>query len=408
MLNAIQAGAIGTVAGTGEPGYAGDTGSATAALLNEPKYITLDAAGNLYIADSENHVIRKVHAQTGVITTIAGTCMQAEPPSEPAVPLPERVEYDDDPLADPVDRPGDAYAQQADLSGMVRYVTGKQQKDRQCVGDGDLATNAVLNFPSAVAVAEDGTVYIADTWHHRIRRVDPHTGIISTVAGTGQAKGYGDHGPAVDAALNEPVALALDGPELLYIADQSNNRVRKLDLTSGVISTVAGTGESGYNGDGAPGPDTALAGPSGLAVDPQGNLYIADTFSSRIRKWDRQTGLMATVVGGTGDFRLNPGDNESSPNLSRPYAIALHPDGRLFITDSDNHLIRVWNLQTQAMSLLAGNGKAACSDDGKPPAQSSLNYPFGVALDAQGHVYIADTFSHRIRVVAPDCGAGPR
>ena len=257
-----------------------------------------------------------------------------------------------------------------------------------------------------MAVTDDGTVYIADTWNHRIRRVDPHTGIISTIAGTGRAKWYGDHGPAVRAALNEPVALALDGRRALYIADQSNNRIRKIDLASGDMTTVAGTGESGYNGDGAPGPDTALAGPSGLAVDQEGNVYVADTFSSRIRKLDRQTGVMDAVVGGTGPFQLISGENESSPNLSRPYAIALHPDGRLFMTDNDNHLIRVWNLRTRTMSLLAGNGKAGCAGDGGDPIHGRLNYPFGVALDSHGHVYIADTFNHRIRVIGHGLGCG--
>ena len=399
MLDAMQAGAIGTVAGTGEPGWGGDTGPATAALLNEPKTVTLDAAGNLYIADSENHLVRKVDARTGIMTTIAGTCVSDAPASMPAGPVPGPPEDDEDPLADPVSQPGDAYAQKPDLSGMVRYVTGTPSKDQRFAGDGGPAIDAVLNFPSAVAVAEDGTVYIADTWNHRIRRVDPGTGVISTIAGTGQAKCYGDQGPAVNAALNEPVALVLDGPDRLYIADQSNNRVRRLELASGVITTVVGTGESGYNGDGAPGPETALAGPSGLAMDQEGNLYIADTFNGRIRKWDRHTGTVETAVGGTGEFQFTPGENESSPNLSRPYAIALHPDGRLFITDSDNHLIRVWNLQKREMSLLAGNGQAAFSGDGKDPLHSSLNFPFGVALDCRGHVYIADTFSHRIRVV---------
>ena len=402
MLEAIGAGAIGTVAGTGEPGWGGDAGPATSATLNEPKTIALDAAGNLYIADSENHLVRKVDARTGIMATIAGLGMRDAPAMEPAGPVPEPPEDDEDPLADPVSKPGDAYTQQPDLSGMVRYVTGTPSKDQRFAGDGGPAVEAVLNFPSAVAVAEDGTVYIADTWNHRIRRVDPGTGVISTIAGTGQAKCYGDNGPAVNAALNEPVALALDGPDCLYIADQSNNRIRKLELPTGVMTTVVGTGESGYNGDGAPGPETALAGPSGLAVDQDGNLYIADTFSGRIRKWDRPTGTVETVAGGTGAFQFTPGENESSPNLSRPYAIALHPDGRLFITDSDNHLIRVWNLQKREMSLLAGNGKAAFCGDGKDPLHSSLNYPFGVALDSRGHVYIADTFSHRIRVVMND------
>ncbi len=399
MLDTIQAGTIGTIAGTGEPGCEGDAGPATSAALNEPKTVALDTAGNLYIADSENHLVRKVDAQTGVITTIAGTCTPDAHASMPAQPLVEPPEDDEDPLADPVSKPGDAYAQKPDLSGMVRYVTGMSSKDQQFAGDGGPAIGAGLNFPSAVAVAQDGTVYIADTWNHRIRRVDPGSGVISTIAGTGQAKFYGDNGPAVKAALNEPVALILDGPDCLYIADQSNNRIRKLNVPSGVMTTVAGTGESGYNGDGAPGPETALAGPSGLALDQEGNLYIADTFNGRIRKWDRQTRTVETVAGGMGAFQFTPGENECSPNLSRPYAIALHPDGRLFITDSDNHLIRVWHLQKQEMSLLAGNGKAEFSGDGKDPLHSSLNYPFGVALDNRGHVYIADTFSHRIRVV---------
>lgn len=396
-LQSIQVGTIGTIAGAGEPGWAGDAGPATAALLNEPKNVALDAAGNLYVADSENHVIRKVDAHTGIIQTIAGT-IAADAASGAAEPMAGPAD-DEDPLADPVAHPGAAYTQQPDLSGMVRYVSGAKSVDRRFSGDGGPATHATLNFPSAVAVADDGTVYIADTWNHRIRRVDPHTAVISTIAGTGRARWSGDGGPAEHAALNEPVALTLDGRGRLYVADQSNNRVRRIDLTSGLITTVAGTGESGYNGDGAPGTETALAGPSGLAVAQDGSLYVADTFNGRIRKFDVRTGTMETVVGGTGEFQFVPGENEASPNVSRPYAIALRPDGRLFITDTDHHLIRVWDVQQREMSLLAGNGKAAFSGDGQNPLDSSLNYPFGVAVDSHGHVYIADTFSHRIRVV---------
>lgn len=404
-LQSIQVGTIGTIAGAGEPGWAGDAGPATAALLNEPKNVALDAAGNLYVADSENHVIRKVDAHTGIIQTIAGTvAAQCHPErsegsrSSAAEPMADLAD-DEDPLADPVAQPGAAYTQQPDLSGMVRYVSGAKSVDRRFSGDGGPATHATLNFPSAVAVADDGTLYIADTWNHRIRRVDPHTAVISTIAGTGRARWSGDGGPAENAALNEPVALTLDGWGRLYVADQSNNRVRRIDLTSGLMTTVVGTGESGYNGDGSPGTETALAGPSGLAVDRDGSLYVADTFNSRIRKFDVRTGMLETVVGGTGEFQFVPGENEASPNVSRPYAIALHPDGRLFITDTDHHLIRIWDFQKREMSLLAGNGRAEFSGDGRHPLDSSLNYPFGVALDFHGRVYIADTFSHRIRVI---------
>jgi len=399
MMSSIPAGTIGTIAGSGEPGFGGDGGPATAALLNEPKNITVDGAGNLYIADSENHVVRRVDSQTGIITTVAGTAVSDLPVPRPAEPHSENADEEEDPLADPVAKPGEAYVQKSDLSGMVRYVGGEKPTDQRFAGDGGPAVQAKLNFPSAVAVADDGSLFIADTWNHRIRKIDVHTGVISTIAGTGQAKFYGDNGPAGNAALNEPVALAINGEHQLFIADQSNNRIRKIDLSSGVITTVVGTGESGYNGDGAPGPDTALAGPSGLTIDPDGNLYIADTFSSRIRKLDRQTGKVETVLGGGGNFQFVQGENESSPNLSRPYAIAMDSNHHLFITDSDNHLIRVWDLHKNEMSLLAGNGRAECSGDGGNPTNSSLNFPFGVAVDAQGQVYIADTFSHRIRAV---------
>ena len=399
MLKSIQSGTIGTIAGSGEPGYSGDGGPAASALLNEPKNIAVDVAGNLYIADSENHLVRKVDIQTGTMTTIAGTIANADSASRPAEPLMSAYEEDEDPLADPLSKPSDTYVQKSDLSGMVRYVGGTKLTDERFGGDGELATQAVLNFPSSVAVTADGAVFIADTWNHRIRKIDPQTGVISTIAGTGQAKFYGDNGQAKKAALNEPVALVIDANSNLLIADQSNNRIRKIDLSSGVITTIVGTGESGYNGDGVLGPDAALAGPSGLALDSEGNLYIADTFSSRIRKIDQKAGLIETVLGGTGVYQFVAVQNESSESLSRPYAIAIDTNDRLFITDTDNHLIRVWDIQKKEMSLLAGIGKAEFSGDGGNPSNSGLNYPFGVAVDRQGHVYIADTFSHRIRIV---------
>ncbi len=418
MLKSVHPGIIGTLVGTGDPGCAGDGGPANAARLNEPKHVALDAAGHLYIADSENHLVRRVDARTGIITTIAGVrdpdapvagaAGHANPagaaghadPAGAAGPVGGGDAPDgDDPLADPAPAAWNTYAQQPDVSGMIRYVSGAPAPTPRCSGDGGPATDAALNFPSAVAVADDGTVYIADTRNHRVRRIDPRTGVIDTIAGTGRAAWSGDGGPAARAALNEPAALALGGREALFIADQSNHRVRKIDLASGVITTVAGTGESGYNGDGARGPDTALAGPSGLAVDGAGDVYVADTFNGRIRKWDRRTGLVDTVVGGAGPFHFRPGENETSTALARPSAIALHPDGRLFITDNDNHVIRVWHLRTRTMSLCAGTGTAGFDGDGGPPVRGSLNYPFGVALDAGGRVFIADTFNHRIRVI---------
>ncbi|PJA78412.1 MAG: hypothetical protein CO149_04185 [Nitrospirae bacterium CG_4_9_14_3_um_filter_51_5] len=400
MIGQGQSGQIFTVAGTGEPGYGGDGQLGTAASLNEPKNACFDLEGNLLIADSENHVIRRLIHSTGAIETVAGCVgsrrVVGEMPTAPTQPPTSQEEVD--PLADEDEIPGQAYSQTPDLSGTVRYIVGQGIGKDRFAGDGGLATSAQLNFPSAVAVDAAGTFFIVDTWNHRIRRVDAKTGIIQTVAGTGQSKWTGDGGPGVSAALNEPVALVLDGARL-YIADQSNNRIRMLDLESGVITTVAGTGESGYTGDGRPAVESALAGPSGLALDQDGNLYIADTFNGRIRMLDHHTGLLSTVAGNGAEFRYERGVNEQSQALARPYGIAITPQQSVLITDSDHHLLRKWDAKKQAMTLVAGNGQSAWAGDGGLASASSLSFPFGVAVDGLGNIAIADTFNHRIRYI---------
>jgi DNA-binding beta-propeller fold protein YncE len=400
MLGQGRSEHIVTIAGTGEPGYGGDGQPGTAAALNEPKNVCFDAEGNLLIADSENHVIRRLMHESGVIETVAGFVgIQRSGAEIPTAPVPaQHVEKEADPLADVEDIPGQAYSQTPDLSGTVRYVVGQGISKDRFAGDEGVATCALLNFPSAVTVDSLGTLFIADTLNHRVRRVDSHTGIIQTIAGTGQSKWTGDGGPGVSASLNEPVALALNG-RFLYIADQSNNRIRMLDLESGVITTVAGTGDSGYNGDGMPAGESSLAGPSGLALDQEGNLYIADTFNGRIRMIDRNTGILSTVAGDGAEFRYERGVNEQSQALARPYGIAITPQGHVLITDSDHHLIRKWDATKKEMILVAGNGQSAWAGDGGPASESSLSFPFGVAVDALGNIAIADTFNHRIRYI---------
>ncbi len=397
MLVHAKPGTIVTLAGCGEPGYAGDGGPAAFARLNEPKAVAVDEAGTLYIADSENNVVRRVEAGTGVVTTVAGHCeapaaaVRAEGPAL-------AVEAEKDLLDSPGYTPG-RMDHLADLSGTVRFVVGNPASE-QCRGDGGPATAAALHFPSAVVVDRDRNLYIADTKNHRVRRVDGATGIITTLAGTGRARCSGDGGAAVAAALNEPVALALDNDGHLYIADQSNNRVRMLDLASGTIVTVAGTGEAAYTGDGMPATEAALAGPSGLAVSPEGDLFIADTFNGRVRVVERATGLIRTVAGDGTTYRYQGLEHEVSTSVSRPYGIALERSGHLLITDSDSHLIRRWDRHRKTISRVAGNGAAEFLGDGGPCGGSALNYPFGVAVDRAGNIYIADTFNHRIRMIA--------
>jgi sugar lactone lactonase YvrE len=398
-IGAIPFGIIQTLVGNGEPGYAGDGGPAGAASLHEPKGLCVDREGNLYIADSENHVVRRVDRATGIITTVAGVG-----PGGTTGPMmsPETVvtppDEEEDPFADASTDSTKAYTQVTDLSGTVRYVTGGRLTIEQDSGDGGPARRARLNFPSAVAVDRHGNLYIADTMNHRVRKVDAKTGIITHVAGTGQARYSGDGGPAVQAAINEPTGLAVTD-EALYIADQSNNRVRRVDLVTGLISTVAGDGSAAYNGDQVPALQASLAGPSGVAVGRDGLLYVADTFNSRIRSVDPATGQIATVAGDGGTYRYQGPEEPSSSSVSRPAGIAVSHDGKVYMTDSDSHLIRVWNGRTKTITRLSGTGVAQFGGDGGDALAGSLSYPFGVAVDAAGTVYVADTFNHRIRVL---------
>lgn len=391
-----RTGMIRTVVGSGEAGWSGDGGAAVAARLNEPKAVALDHDGNLLIADSENHVIRKVDRRSGLITTVAGCTSSHDSPltvmNRAAVPA------TDDPLSEGSSSAEAAFVQQSDLSGTVRYVVNGVGSTKRFAGDGGLALDALLNFPTAIAADAEGDLYIADTMNHRIRRVDARTGRITTIAGVGLPRFGGDGGPSVAAGLNEPAALVVQGARL-YVADQSNNRIRMVDLRTGVITTVAGTGTATFNGDGRPATEAALAGPSGLTIGTDGRLYIADTFNGRIRAVDPATGIIETVVGDGGEYRYQGEMEVSSPSLSRPSGIAVDLEGNVFMTDSDNHLVRRWDRVAGRIDRVAGTGNANYGGDGKTPLEASLNYPFGIVMGQENHLFVADTFNHRIREI---------
>lgn len=389
---------LATRAGTGDPGFSGDGRPALQACLNEPKGLAIDGRGNLFVADSENHVVRRVDCVTGLISTVVGCTPEVVAPASQSGGGAVVPEEEVDPLAETSQKTTEQFTQQTDLSGTVRYLVGAAAPKRYG-GDGGPATEALLNFPTAVAVDARGHLYIADTMNHRIRRVDAQTGIITTIAGTGQARFSGDGGPADRAALNEPAALAIDAQGQLYIADQSNNRVRAVDLKTGVIRTVAGTGSAVYDGDGKPATESSLAGPSGLAV-AAGTLYIADTFNGRIRSVDLATGIIATVAGDGGSYRYQSPDDPSSSSVSRPSGIALDREGNLFLTDSDSHLIRRWERATGLLTRIAGTGSASSAGDGGAALEAGLCYPFGIVSDGERTLLIADTFNHRIRALS--------
>jgi len=398
MATTIKSWIMSTRAGTGEPGFSGDGGLASHARLNEPKGLAIDREGHLFIADSENHVVRRVDRVTGLITTVIGIASEAAPASVNSEWMQASVHEEVDPFAEASQSTTEKFTQQTDLSGTVRYLVGAAANKR-FGGDGGPAKGAILNFPTAVAVDAQGHLYVADTMNHRVRRVNAQTGIITTVAGTGQARFSGDGGPADHAALNEPAALAVDDEGRLYIADQSNNRVRVVDLKTGLIRTLAGTGSAAYDGDAKPAAEASLAGPSGLALGG-GGLYIADTFNGRIRCVDLSTGMISTVAGDGGEYRYQAPSEPPSSSLSRPSGIALDRDGNLFLTDSDSHLIRRWDRESQTVMRVAGIGTASYSGDGGSALEASLCYPFGIVADREGVLFIADTFNHRIRTLS--------
>ena len=399
MKTDLKTGLIQTVAGTGDSGWASDGAAACAACLNEPKSLAIDAEGNLFIADSENHVVRKIDRKTGCIRTVAGRIQGVKSGAKSDSPAPVAEEVDGDPFAESGTVNLHAVTQQTDLSGTVRYVVTGTAPATRFSGDGGPAEQALLNFPTAVVVDQGGHLYIADTLNHRVRRVDAETGVITTVAGLGRPRCSGDGGLAVEAGLNEPAALALSDEGVLYIADQSNNRVRAVDLTTGVVGTVAGTGTAAYNGDGVVATETGLAGPSGLALASDGTLFIADSFNGRIRAVDPLTGLIRTVVGDGGEYRYQGPDEPPSSSLSRPSGITLDEEGNLFFTDSDNHLVRRWDRITGRIERIAGVGVAAYGGDGGAALEAGMSYPFGIVMDRAGHVLVADTFNHRIREI---------
>jgi DNA-binding beta-propeller fold protein YncE len=275
------------VAGNGQRAYGGDGGAATAAALNMPHEIQFDSAGNIYIAERDNHVVRKVEANTGIISTFAGT-------------------------------------------GMPGFS-----------GDGGPAARAQLRQPHSIAVDPRGKLLICDIGNHRIRQVDFSTGTIETYGGTGERQPTPDGAPVKTAPLNGPRTMSFDRDGNLYLALREGNAIYRIASKAGTIHHLAGTGEQGYSGDGGPARLAKLAGPKGLAYGG-GRLYVADTESHVIRSIDLATGVITTVLG-TGLRGDGPEPDPLRCALSRPHGVLVDADGVLYVADSEAHRIRVVN-----------------------------------------------------------------
>ncbi len=392
-------GNISTVAGTEKDGFSGDGGPATAARLSFPLDVAVDGAGNLYIADTGNDRIRRVDAH-GNISTVAGAGEGFSGDGGPATAarlyLPYGVAVDGASNLYIADT-GNQRIRRVDAHGNIATVAGTGT--RGFSGDGGPATAAQLFFPHSVAVDGAGNLYIADTDNHRIRRVDAH-GNIATVAGA-EAFGFGgDGGPATAAQLWQPESVAVDAAGNLYIADTENHRIRRVDA-HGNISTFAGTETHGFSGDGGPATAARLDFPYGVAVDGAHNLYIADTFNSRIRRVDAH-GDIATVAGGGNPVDgVGDGGPATAARLRFPRGVAADGAGNLYIADTDNHRIRRVDAHGN-IATVAGTETHGFSGDGGPATAARLSAPWGVAVDGAGNLYIADRDNRRIRRVAAD------
>ncbi|MDR3751823.1 MAG: choice-of-anchor D domain-containing protein [Terracidiphilus sp.] len=322
----LSANTITIVAGGGTGGYSSASGPATSASLSYPAYVSVDSTGNLYFTEFGYHDIRKVDT-TGTISTVAGT-------------------------------------------GSKGYT-----------GDGSAATAATLYEPQGIALDSTGNLYIADEYNYVIRKIS--SGVISTVAGNHHFSYSGDGGLATSAQLEGAMGIALDGSGNRYIADTYNCVIRKINASTGIISTVAGTGVCGYSGDGSA-LTTKLDDPYDVAVDNSGNLYIADNNNSLIRKVDA-SGTLTTVAGVAG----------SNNGLNYPSSVAVDGSGNVYIADSGNALIR--KLDTSGnLTIAAGGGSNDYSVNGVAAISAALVNPVGVAVDSSGNLFITDAGGHPV------------
>jgi len=335
-------GQITAFAGTGSAGGGGDGGPATEARLRDPVGLAFDADGNLYIADRGNHRIRRVDAGDGDIETVAGSGARGDSgdggeATEAELDSPEGIAVDDDGNLYVADTQNHRIRRVDADTGVITTIAGDGTEGDS--GDGGPAIGAQLAEPRGVAVDALGRVFIADTVNHRLRRVDL-SGNISTIAGTGDSGYSGDNGPATSAKIRNPGSLAFDTGGDLFFADTENDRIRKVELPSGTIRTVAGNGTSGFGGDGSGALGAKVKKPAGIALDADRNLYVADTENHRIRRVEHGTGIITTIAG-TGLAGDNgDGGAALAAHLRQPAGVVAAANGDVLFADTENHRVR--------------------------------------------------------------------
>jgi sugar lactone lactonase YvrE len=396
-------GIITTVAGNGtacssSTAACGDGGVATSAQVT-PSGIGVDAQNHLLICDRGINRVRKVDAN-GVITTVAGTGVSGgsgdgEPATLAQLSAPDGVAFDG---------AGNYYiaegfrVRKVTPMGTISTIAGNGQF--QISGDGGFAVDAGLGSVAAVAADRDGNVFLSETANsHRVRRIDVTTGIIDSFAGTHSATYSGSGGAATSALLARPQGLAFDSSGNLYLADHEFARVRRVD-PAGTITTIAGTGAFGFSGDGGLATAARLRGPSSVAVDANGVLYIADGMENRVRRVDA-AGVITTFAGNGTSAYGGDGGPATSAGICWPSGLAFDGQGNLYIASKCNNVIRRVDAAGN-ISTYAGTHSSGFAGDGGLATLAQLNDPHGIAFDANGNLYIADLGNNRIRRVAPD------
>jgi DNA-binding beta-propeller fold protein YncE len=265
-------------------------------------------------------------------------------------------------------------------------------------GDGGPAASATVSGPFGVTLGPDGALYVCETTGHRVRRIDLQNDIITTVAGSGEVGYAGDGGSATTARLNEPYELRFDSAGNMLFVEMKNHVVRRVDRESGVISTVAGTGEAGLSGDGGPATEATLRQPHSICLDGSDNLYICDIGNHRIRKVDAETGVISTFAG-TGEKKPTPDGApcEAAP-LDGPRTMAFDGDGNLFLALREGNAVYRISLADKTLHHVAGTGKSGYRGDGGDARQADLAGPKGITVTSKA-IYLADTESHTIRVI---------
>lgn len=342
------AGIVSTVAGIGTQGFTGDGGLAAVAQISTVNSVAVDGSGNVYFADRDNFVIRKITAKTGIVTTVAGS------------------------------------------AGVYGFA-----------GDGGPALKAKMFNPQGIAVDAAGNLFIADTVNNRIRKVAADSGIITTIAGNGPNGPVfsGDNGPAINSYLNQPLGIVVDQAGSVYFCDSGNHRVRMIAASTGLITTVAGGGNYGSLTVGEPATSAVLSLPVGIALNNAGDLFIADAGLNSVIKVVASSGNVA-IVAGNGTFGYaGDGKIATSANLEKPCGVAVDAAGNIYIADTGNNVVREVVASTGNITTAVGTGAAGLSGDGGLAGSADLNQPQGIILDTIGNLYIADTADFEIRVV---------